>query len=465
MPAWCWPWGRRKVLSPPRLAASPAPSVTPSRSVRSSALAKTKHGSKASPNAAPGSCAPPSPLAAAAKGADVGVPDDHHQPPTRSGEHIPAVSEFRALVVDEINEKDVLHGVGIGNAGRLPVRLVRLPADNVFEVAVLSWRWDGDLEVRGSKNIASAVHQAKKMGIRYLFVDIVSIDQLLPGDALIKQVIAFSSLYRTIPVIAAYDNDKASFEQTIFRPWIVNEVRLFRYNPTKIAYVGHSNQGASQFDRQTTRGREIWRYALARELLNIWSGSFIETIIGVLCDEIGMTCVSDFKLIIPPYARVFTAAYEKMSRNDYLLTAVILCRVHSKPAHEVTSNVGYLNYDRYSFIRVWKHGYDLSSIVHGICLNGVHIGVWRGLPGSGWRELEALPNAERVIFAALGMTDSDYGEFVAQLETRRACLVLENSVPLPTVEVLSVTYREAKGWNRCHARTKRGRRDEAGRGR
>jgi len=39
------------------------------------------------------------------------------------------------------------------------------------------------------------------------------------------------------------------------------------------------------------------------------------------------------------------------------------------------------------------------------------------------------------------MTDSDYAEFVAQLETRRAYLVMEgeDSVPPPTVEIVSVT--------------------------
>lgn len=357
-------------------------------------------------------------------------------------------------MVDEVNEKDLLHGVGVGSAtgkGRLPVRLVRLPVKDVSEVAVLSWRWDGDLKTHGSRNISSAVHQAKKMCIRYLFVDVVSIDQHLPGDALIKQVVAFSTLYRTIPVIAAYDKDGEDFERTIYRPWILNEVRLFRYNPTKIVYVGHSNQGtehspgSSPFGGEPILGVELWRYQFGEKVGHIWTGSFIETIVGVLCDKIGMAYVSDLKFIIPPYAKVFATACEKMSRNDYLLTAAILCRVHAPPRGKLGWDVGALNYDRYSFIEVESEGYSSSWTIYGVFLDGIQIGLWRHKYNLrldyDWYLFDALPDAERVIFAALALTDSDYGEFVAQVETRRACLVMErkDSVPLPTVEIASVT--------------------------
>ncbi|KAL8381933.1 hypothetical protein RB595_005947 [Gaeumannomyces hyphopodioides] len=245
---------RREELLERRRADPPAPSATPPTDVQLSDHENAEYVSKPSHIVARESWAPPSPPTAAAKAArpdtDAGAPD-HHQSPTRSGEHIPVVSEFLALVVDEVNEKGLFHGVGAGCVGRatansrLPVRLVKLPVDDGSKVAVLSWRWDGDLEVHGSKNIASAIHQAKKMGIRYLFVDIVSIDQCLPGDALMEQVVAFSSLYKTIPVIAAYDKDGEDFERAIYRPWVFNEVRLFRYNPTKIVYVGHNDQGTA----------------------------------------------------------------------------------------------------------------------------------------------------------------------------------------------------------------------------
>ena len=83
---------------------------------------------------------------------------------------------FPALV----NEKDLLHGLGPTWKDRLPVRRVELPVKNVSEYAVLSWRWDGDLS-------ASAVRQAKIMGARYLFVDVISVKQNLPGDGVPKK--------------------------------------------------------------------------------------------------------------------------------------------------------------------------------------------------------------------------------------------------------------------------------------
>ena len=46
---------------------------------------------------------------------------------------------------------------------------------------------------------------AKKVEVQYLFVDIISIDQQLKSDALIEQVMEFSTLYTSIPVIVAYD--------------------------------------------------------------------------------------------------------------------------------------------------------------------------------------------------------------------------------------------------------------------
>ncbi|KAL8352973.1 hypothetical protein RB601_003023 [Gaeumannomyces tritici] len=218
----------------------PAPSTTPPTDVRSSHHEEdTEYLSKASYTAASESCVPPSPSAAAAevaRAATDGRVPDHRRPATRIAEHIPAISEFKALMVDEVNEKDLFHGVGLGRAmgtGHLPLRLVKLPVDDVSKVAVLSWRWDGDLEVRGSKNIAIAVHQAKKMGVRYLFIDLVSIDQCLSGDALMEQVVSFSSLYSTITVIAAYDKDGENRGRTMHRPWISSEVRQFLDSPAK----------------------------------------------------------------------------------------------------------------------------------------------------------------------------------------------------------------------------------------
>ncbi|KAK0736688.1 hypothetical protein B0T21DRAFT_384164 [Apiosordaria backusii] len=321
----------------------------------------------------------------------------------------------------------------------------------MMDFAVLSWRWDGDLKTRGSKNIASAIYQAKRMGVRYLFLDLVSIDQSLSGEALIQQVVEFSSLYSTIPVIAAYDMEGEEFEDTMYRPWIFNEARLYRYNPTKMVYVGHSNQGtkhdpgSSPFGGEPILGVDIWRYEFGKTLGHVWTGSFIETIIGVLCDKIGMSDVSDLKFIIPPYARVFTTAYRKMSRNDYLLTAAILCRVHAPPRGKLNWDAGAMDYGRYSFKEVNSEGSSSSWTWYGIFLDGTRIGLWKHKYNEwldyDWYLFDVLPDAERLIFNALGLSDSDWGEFIAQVEARRHCLVIdrEDKVPVPKVEIVAVT--------------------------
>ncbi|RYP46190.1 hypothetical protein DL768_007585 [Monosporascus sp. mg162] len=150
------------------------------------------------------------------------------------------------LVVDKVDKSDLVwvKQQGYTKWRELPTELVKLPVDDLSTVAVLSWRWDTDEEDHVSRNILSAILQAKRMGVRHLFIDVVSIDQRLTGDELLNQVVEFSMLYRRIPVIAAYDKIGADFGSIMRRPWISNEIQAYRSNPTKIVYVSHNGQGA-----------------------------------------------------------------------------------------------------------------------------------------------------------------------------------------------------------------------------
>jgi hypothetical protein len=160
-----------------------------------------------------------------------------------------AVSEWLALAVEEVDEKKLLPSV-IGKDGirpHLPTQMVKMPFNDPDQVAVVSWRWDGDLQTRGSRNIASVLHCAKQRGIRYLFIDVIAIDQDLPASDLIKHVAAFSILYTKTTVLAAYDTNEIglhAMRYNVLRPWVLNEVQLFRQNPGRIVYVGHGNQGS-----------------------------------------------------------------------------------------------------------------------------------------------------------------------------------------------------------------------------
>lgn len=88
-------------------------------------------------------------------------------------------NEWQALVVDEVDEYIFLPGHGSQEEcakSNLPVQTVKVHADDSSTIAILSWRWDGEHQLQGSRNIFCAVNQAKKLGIKYLFIDVISID-------------------------------------------------------------------------------------------------------------------------------------------------------------------------------------------------------------------------------------------------------------------------------------------------
>jgi len=241
-------------------------------------------------------------------------------------------NEWQALVVNEVDENIFLPGSKNGKfkTKDLPVQTVKLPVDDLSTIAVLSWRWDGEHELQGSRNAFCAVQQTKKLGIKYLFIDVISIDQRLSGDDLLRHVVAFSQLYKTIPVIAAYDIVRGDLEITVYRPWIISEAKSFRYNPTRIIYVGHQNAGHTDIMAPKKTSASYFEGALK----DIWGRGFAESILGIHGGTFDITSISDLKFIIPSWARVFEVAYEqmsrgKMSRNDYLLTAAICCQLKS----------------------------------------------------------------------------------------------------------------------------------------
>jgi hypothetical protein len=146
---------------------------------------------------------------------------------------IEPVHQWRALVVDQVNEKDLFNRVGTDDD--LPLQTVSVPKEtDRSKVAVLSWRWDGKYRIWGSRNVASAVVQAKRSGFQYLFIDAISIDQTLQGDELVHEIISFSKLYTTIPVIAAWGGDGGDIRKTMRRPWIMSEAKLISRNRARL---------------------------------------------------------------------------------------------------------------------------------------------------------------------------------------------------------------------------------------
>jgi hypothetical protein len=375
--------------------------------------------------------------------------------------------ELNALEINEVDEGRLTLRVPDRATGGsdVPVSRISLPVDDLSKVAVLSWRWDLDERTGASPNVSAAVRHAKRQGIEHLFLDKVSIDQGITGDALLEQVVEFSTLYRTVPVIAAYDNaiesssmrhisygidlEPDAWRSTMRRPWLVSEARHFRFNPCQVTYVGHRGQGAefthphhpySAYVANNPLG-EASRYQFGDMLERIWRSSFTHTILDVLCEEIGMHAVSDFRFILPEFEHVLWAAHERMGRNDYLLTAAILSNAYVKDSKvNSSSDIAPLNFGRYTRAAAPGGTFDSNQ---DILLDGRKVATWlhhyNMATSNHHCRLEVQRDAERTIFEALGLSDAEYQRYAEREEQRRRSLQLpEPGVPYPNVEVVSV---------------------------
>jgi hypothetical protein len=362
--------------------------------------------------------------------------------------------KFRALVVARTDEDDLLQYASLGAASghNLPVEWVEFPArsDDVPKTAVVSWRWDTD-QGKPSENLKHAFRQAKVSRVSHLFIDIVSIDQSLQSEDLIRQVLLFANLYRAVPVIAAYDKKGDDFDMTVERPWIWLEANNFRNNPYKITYVGHNRQGCAEMPYPTDEAIKRWgrkSYMCFHHKLDlVWGFGLSQTIFGLLFKKVEMISISDLKFIMPVFAPILTIAYQKLSREDYLLTAAILCKTKDDDTL-VTDGYKYefqtLKFDRYSLNNVTPSKNPDPETE--ICIDGRRIAImteWISLlgllPGSCF--LEPVPKAEQIMSAALGITDADYAEYEAHKLAipDPGIWSKDKAGPVPEVEIVDVS--------------------------
>ena len=337
-------------------------------------------------------------------------------------------TEWSALVVDEISEHDLnrVAESGYTTWTDLKTRTVQVTSENSSKVAVLSWRWNTDETGRLSRNIWAALRLARQLGFHHLFVDVVSIDQRLAGSNLLREVLAFTDLYKTIPVIAAYDKIESDFLRTMRRPWIANEVMACRYNPTRIIYAGHDDQGVVHGPRSfhplwvDVLPVELKEFAFARMVSRIWRTGLCPSIIGVLEGSIGMHTISDLRFLMPEHSEILTIAFETMSQNDYLLTAAILSQIGwDKTPLEDSPEPFYffpwdffnkrVKFDRYTIIST--HISDKYTLLN-FALDDVIIAKWDHKHND-YLEYENIflhveENAEKVIFKALMQQDFDF---------------------------------------------------------
>lgn len=362
--------------------------------------------------------------------------------------------QWLALVVDKVGRDDLewIGKTGFTKWRDLPTEMVHLPSDN-HNVAVVSWRWDIAIVCKWepqptySRNIQSAVIYARLAGIRYLFIDVVSIDQQLPANELLQQVLDFTTLYRRIPVIAAYDTiSEDTVAITMRRPWIAFEIQAYQHNPTKVVCVKWRTDGTDTGGCLSLDDELALRFL--RGLRFVWRSSFSLTITALLDGEIDMACVGDLKYILPEYAPVLVAAEEnELSRADFLLTAAVLVQAGLDAAAATHKDAGlYKDFVspsvRISAAALSKYTarsskekagwYALQALpirrdglgrlvsVVEVSVGSTLVGGWTAIDGADnvlglfkSHVLESVFGAERAISCALGMTESQFESFLA----------------------------------------------------
>ncbi|KAJ8115855.1 hypothetical protein OPT61_g2585 [Boeremia exigua] len=368
-----------------------------------------------------------------------------------------------ALIVNNVSKDDLNQVADSGYMWKkLSHQLVHLNGQKPSEIAVLSWRWDTDEGSHPSRNLWNALCLAKELGFRYLFVDVISVDQSLTGTDLLNEVFAFTELYKTIPVIVAYDRYDTDILLTMRRPWITNEILALRENPTRVIYAGHNDQGVVHGPAPFHPNwvdilpHKLRGTAFAYMVNRIWRSGLCPSIIQLLTGENSMHTISDLKFLMPEHSEMLSTACDTMSRNDYLLTAAILGQVGwDRTPLEDTPESGFgwhffqnQVFERYTVVEVvCTEKWTLLDFV----LNGVRVARWDHMHNryhmvENYR-LHVEEDAERVLYGALMPPKFDFEDWVLRqrtvLDRRNAMLGVSGRVP--SFELFSTSDTQIQG--------------------
>ncbi|RYP33653.1 hypothetical protein DL767_004648 [Monosporascus sp. MG133] len=351
---------------------------------------------------------------------------------------------WMAIILNKVNRGHLDQMEQLGYPGSkwrevLPVEPVCI--DNSHSgIAVLSWRWDTHEKGYGSRNLLAAIIQAKNEGYRHLLADVVSVDQdQSDTDVLLDQVARFSELYSTLPVIAAYDMQDCQLIDTMRRPWIVNEIQLYRHNRSSVTYVSHQpNQGAQLDSFAPVRalalmgsvqgamgspnqgymlGSDLVKYQFGDCLERVWATGLTNTLLRMIEGKAGMHDISDLRYIMPQYAAVLRAAFDKMPRQDYLMTAAILSAIESDQEVVVSdetfasTSLSADMFKWYGFNKVPRSERQATSTIHQYIITLGKTIVARlvddtnssGFWGHGRATFQIAIGAEKSVCSALGM--------------------------------------------------------------
>ncbi|KAL8919485.1 MAG: hypothetical protein Q9208_006770 [Pyrenodesmia sp. 3 TL-2023] len=366
-------------------------------------------------------------------------------PVTKPRRSAQPLSRYPAIDIRSISLTNYKNGVLVKD---LPVRTVQFPVDDLSKTAVLSWRWDFDNE-RRSRNLAAAIKHAQSVGIEYVFADIVSIDQTLISVDLTQQVLAFSVLYKTIPVLAAYDNTLRNLKYAMYRPWIFSELRLFAQNPTRLTYVGHDRQGSCvpwsafcMFLGHPAKSR--WKETnFEQRIQECWQADYVRSALQVLEGTTSMAQIFDFQIILPAFAEAFTRA-EKLSRNDYLMTVTLLTSVphYGSSLEYMLHNDSFpaLKYDNYKIeTRNEVRKTPKGQYIYGIKSYAIFIGTQEV---ANFKDFKMTTSniTEPTVLDMLELSDTERHTYTSRerKRQRRASLHLPTAQGRPQIDVVAV---------------------------
>lgn len=344
----------------------------------------------------------------------------------------------------------VAEGIAVEN---LPTCQIEDPPSHVGNAAVLSWRWDREPGTGRSRNLALALKHAQETGIRYLFIDLVSIDQTLPKALLLHSVVNLANLFASIPVIAAYDEELATMDEwsrTLQRPWILSEIRAFSQNPTRVTYVGYRH--SSSLKRSLS---------FANEVSVIRSSGYAGCVLEILRGRGKMTDVADFTQILAEFTELISACYSTFERADYLL-AVFLLTAKYERHQTVSRSQGDVDYGFRTdvadpmFDAVGLKRFALGPYLdetapfesaRALLLNGEEVAIWRSKMTSSWDRhwIEVLPEAEEHVFGAVKLSQEARDAYKTRSGLRTAFLRIDKSAPTPSISEHAASLTQM-GW-------------------
>lgn len=228
-------------------------------------------------------------------------------------------------------------------------------------VGIVSWRWDLGQSGDRSLNLAAAICAAQQARQRYLLFDLVSVAQDQSNNKLIEDIANLGELFSRLPVFAAYDEEGVlDWLATMRRPWLFSEARAFHSNDHKITYASHQRQqgGESSFG---------FRHMLNR----VWTTNYTSTVLLLLAGRTGIGELGDLAYIIPHHRDLLASTCRDLARNDFLLTAAILCQAfYDDGRFHVGNNDASLDlvgmpFNRYALSRTTgpDHAYDYYDVL------------------------------------------------------------------------------------------------------